>query len=54
MYGVAAATKLRNERWTFTLVACTQCGRSETFTTDASKLASLFSGSQIVTTNRAD
>lgn len=52
MHGVVTATKVKEHRWTFTLVACTSCGRSETFTTDAAQLAAVFPGSQTVTTSR--
>lgn len=50
--GMAASAKLGANRWTVTVVACTQCGRSETFTNDPASLAALYPGSQIVTTNR--
>jgi predicted nucleic-acid-binding Zn-ribbon protein len=50
--GVAKATLISRERWSFTIVMCTQCGRSETFTTEPAKLAAYFPTAQIVTTNR--
>jgi hypothetical protein len=52
MMGMQVAVKQGGQRWSFTLVACTTCGRSETFTANAAQLASQFEGSQTMTTNR--
>ncbi len=54
MFGLAEAIKIKNQqpRWAFTIVACAQCGRSETFTNDPAKLAAVFPTSQMVTSNR--
>lgn len=54
MYGVAADAMMMNARMTFTLVACTQCGRSETFTNDIAKVASHYPQAQVITTTRTD
>ncbi len=52
LFGIAASQHIKGERWTFTIVSCTQCGRSDTFTNDPASLAALYAGSQIVTTTR--
>ena len=48
----ASSKKGSGRRWTMTLVACTQCGRTETFTSNAAELASIYEGSQEITTTR--
>ncbi len=50
--GMTASQQLTGKRWTVTVVACTACGRSDTFTQDAAALAAAYPGSQIVTTQR--
>lgn len=51
--GIASSSKVTGgRRWSFTLVVCVQCGRTETFTTNAPELASIFGGSQEITTGR--
>jgi hypothetical protein len=48
----ASSKKGGGRRWTMTLVVCAQCGRTETFTTNAAELASIYEGSQQITTTR--
>ena len=45
--GMSASQKLG--RGTFTLVVCTHCGRTETFTANAAELARLVPGAHVVT-----
>jgi hypothetical protein len=48
--GMTASQKLGGGvRWTHTAVICTQCGRTESFTTNAAELAQHVPGSHIVT-----
>lgn len=52
--GMAASSKMGlGRRWTMTLVICSQCGRTETFTANGGELASWYPGSQEITTQRA-
>ncbi|MBX3271050.1 MAG: hypothetical protein KF729_12365 [Sandaracinaceae bacterium] len=50
--GAASAKITGGRRWSMTLVVCAHCGRTETFTTNGPELASMFRGSQQVTTTR--
>lgn len=50
----ASSKKGGGRRWTMTLVTCAQCGRTETFTTNAPELASIYAGSQEITTTRTN
>ena len=52
VFGMTARQRVGGQHWTLTVVACTQCGRTETFTSDAAGLAAQFPGSEIVTTTR--
>lgn len=49
--GGAASMKVRGG-WTFTIVACTQCGRTDTFTNEPAALAALFPEAQVIKTQR--
>lgn len=46
--GVSAKQQGSREWWTFTLVACTQCGNTLIFTTNAQSLAQRVAGSTVV------
>lgn len=52
VFGVAASRKRGALRWSFTLVVCSSCGRSETFTTNAAEIASQTAGSHTIQTTR--
>jgi len=46
--GMRAKQHNTNEWWTFTLVACTQCGNTLIFTTNAQELSARIPGSTVV------
>jgi hypothetical protein len=48
MLGMRARQDIPSPFWEFTLVACTQCGNSLLFTTNAPPLAQRIPGSKIV------
>ncbi|MFO0693935.1 MAG: hypothetical protein U0230_10300 [Polyangiales bacterium] len=51
--GMDASQKMTGgRRWSFTLVICTQCGRTETFTTNGAEVASFYPEAQRITTSR--
>lgn len=53
VFGIQASqVKSGGSRWTFTLVICEQCGRTETFTANTAEVAALYEGSQRITTTR--
>ena len=52
--GEAVKIKAQLPRWTVTLVACAQCGRTETFSNGIEQLAAMFPTSQTVTSTRAN
>lgn len=55
LMGMSTSSKVTGgKRWTFTLVACAECGRTETFTTNAAELASIFGDAQQITTSRTE
>ena len=43
---------ITSRQWTFTFVACAQCGRTDTFTSDPAGLAGQYPGAQLITTTR--
>lgn len=47
VFGLVSSRKLSGVWWTITLVVCTQCGRTETFTNNAAELASHITGSYV-------
>jgi hypothetical protein len=47
--GMNATRQVSGTRWEFTLLVCTQCGLSRTFTTNASQIAQYVPGASIAT-----
>lgn len=47
--GFAASKQIKGRYWTFTLVVCTNCGCTQTFTSNAPELAKWVDGSYVTT-----
>jgi hypothetical protein len=50
LLGMNITKEVSGRYWTFTLVVCTQCGCTQTFTKNAAEMAQWVAGSAIVST----